>query len=77
MPAIPYQIIHGGRDAAVAKARHSDRLVPLLRGRGIAVEYIEAPEMGHCGPFPAIAVHRRYVDFIPEQVERLGRAGPA
>lgn len=62
MPAIPYLIVHGVRDQAVNKARHSDRLVALLRQRGLPVEYLEEPEMAHCGPF-TWPTWRRVVEF--------------
>ena len=52
MPDIPYLIVHGGADEAVAKAAHSDKLVAALRARGVQVDYEEIPEMGHCGPLP-------------------------
>lgn len=68
LPNIPYQILHGGRDAAVSKAKHSDPLVAAMRKRGLPVEYIEAPEMGHCGPLPTWAIYRRMVDFIGENL---------
>jgi len=68
MPDIPYQILHGGEDKAVSKEHHSDRLVAALRGRGLRVEYIEVPEMGHCGPFPTFALVRRFTDFIGENL---------
>jgi dipeptidyl aminopeptidase/acylaminoacyl peptidase len=68
MPDIPYQILHGGEDKSVSKQRHSDRLVATLRGRGLRVEYIEVPKMGHCGPFPTYSVYRRFIDFIGENL---------
>ena len=52
MPDIPYRIIHGDQDKAVAKSRHSDKLVPAMRKHGLKVEYIEVAGMGHCGPLP-------------------------
>jgi dipeptidyl aminopeptidase/acylaminoacyl peptidase len=47
MPDIPYLIVHGDQDTAVNKARHSDRLVAAMRARGLRVNYIEVPGMGH------------------------------
>lgn len=64
LPDIPYQIVHGDRDTAVAKPAHSDRLVAAMRGRGLRVEYLEVPGMGHCWPIPDLAVHRRMQAFL-------------
>jgi dipeptidyl aminopeptidase/acylaminoacyl peptidase len=63
MPDIPYQIIHGVQDTGVAKSKHSDKLVPLLRKKGLNVEYLEVPEMVHCSPMPH-AVWKRQTDFV-------------
>jgi dipeptidyl aminopeptidase/acylaminoacyl peptidase len=52
MPDIDYLIVHGTDDTAVAKAAHSDRMVPAMRARGLRVDYQEIPGMGHCGPLP-------------------------
>jgi len=71
MPDIPYQILHGGEDKAVSKEHHSDRLVSTLRDRGLRVEYIEVPEMGHCGPFSTFALVRRFIDFIGENLPSI------
>ena len=68
LPDIPYQILHGGRDKSVGKERHSDLLVAAMRQRGLRVEYLEEPEMGHCGPLPSFAVHRRLLDFVIAQL---------
>lgn len=69
LPDVPYQILHGGQDKAVRKDLHSDKLVAAMRARGLRVEYIEEPEMGHCWPLPSFALHRRLVDFV------IGQAG--
>jgi len=63
MPAIPYLIVHGSEDKAVAKSIHSDPMVAALRRRGLNVEYIEVPGMGHGGPIPVEAI-KRQVDFV-------------
>ena len=63
MPRIPYLVIHGDKDAAVAKARHSDPLVAAMRGCGLNVEYVEVPGMGHGGPMP-LAVLERQAQFV-------------
>ena len=68
LPDVPYQIIHGGKDTAVGKVQHSDPLVAAMRGRGLRVEYLEEPEMRHCGPLTNHALHRRMVDFVLEQL---------
>jgi dipeptidyl aminopeptidase/acylaminoacyl peptidase len=71
MPDIPYLIIHGGKDRAVAKARHSDKMVAALRRRKLKVEYIEVPGMGHCGPMP-LKVLQREVEFVVEAMRAGG-----
>ena len=68
MPDITYQILHGGGDQAVNKERHSDRLVAAMRQRGLRVEYLEEPGMGHCGPLPTFALQRRLIDFVSQQL---------
>jgi dipeptidyl aminopeptidase/acylaminoacyl peptidase len=65
LPDIPYQIIHGVKDQAVGKAKHSDALVDTMRRRGLRIEYIEAPDMAHCGPV-TYEQHRRMIDFVFE-----------
>jgi dipeptidyl aminopeptidase/acylaminoacyl peptidase len=67
MPDIPYLVIHGQLDQAVAKDRHSDPLVAALRARGRRVEYLEEPEMRHCGPM-SLAAYERWRDFVIEQL---------
>lgn len=67
LPDIPYFIIHGGEDKAVSKANHSDKLVPAMRKRGLRVEYVEVPGMGHCGPLP-IDVLTRHIGFVAAQM---------
>ena len=63
MPDIPYLIIHGVKDTGVSKANHSDKLVAQMRKRKMKVEYIELPEMGHCGPLP-IEVMQKHIEFV-------------
>jgi alpha-beta hydrolase superfamily lysophospholipase len=67
MPDIAYQIIHGARDKAVNKERHSDRLVAALRQHGRRVDYLELPDMEHCQPFTWPA-YRQMVDFVIGQL---------
>jgi pimeloyl-ACP methyl ester carboxylesterase len=76
MPDIPYLILHGGADKAVAKSMHSDKLVEALRSRGVSVEYRVREEMGHCGPldWPLL---RRWTDFVLEHLEGNGEGGGA
>ena len=62
LPDVPYLIIQGDQDALVDKARHSDTLVPLMRERGLSVEYREQAIMGHCGPLDW-TLHRLWADF--------------
>jgi dipeptidyl aminopeptidase/acylaminoacyl peptidase len=52
MPDIDYLLVHGIEDTVVAKAAHSDRIVPAMQARGLRVNYAEVPGMGHCGPMP-------------------------
>ena len=63
MPDIPYLIIHGGKDKAVSKSHHSDKMVAAMRRRKLRVEYIEVRSMGHCGPLP-LKVMQRNVAFV-------------
>ncbi len=42
---------------------HSDPMAAAMRKRGLDVEYIEVPDMGHGGPMP-VAVIQRQVDFV-------------
>ena len=67
MPDIPYLLVHGGKDRAVDKARHSDRFVAAMRQAGRSVEYIEIPAMGHCGPMPVETI-ARMIDFVADAV---------
>jgi dipeptidyl aminopeptidase/acylaminoacyl peptidase len=69
MPDVPYLIIHGDQDKAVAKARHSDRLVAAMRKRKMKVEYVEVSGMGHGGPIPLEVVERR-VQFVQSLLRR-------
>lgn len=50
LPNVPYLIIHGCKDKAVNKVRHSDKLVAQMRQRGMNITYVESPDMEHCGP---------------------------
>ena len=69
MPDIPYLIVHGGKDTAVNKQNHSDRMVAAMRKRKLQVEYIELPAMGHCGPLPLAVIHRS-IKFITQNFQR-------
>jgi dipeptidyl aminopeptidase/acylaminoacyl peptidase len=69
MPDIPYLIIHGGKDQAVAKKQHSDKMVAALRKRRLKVEYIEVAGMGHCWPMP-LKVLQRQVQFVAAAMGR-------
>ena len=63
MPDIPYLVIMGDLDALVSKARHSDPLVAAMRERGMNVEYVEVPGMGHGSAMP-LAVLERQIRFV-------------
>jgi dipeptidyl aminopeptidase/acylaminoacyl peptidase len=63
MPDIPYLIIHGLLDKAVAKHLHSDPLIAGMRKLGRQIEYIEEAEMGHCGPM-SMHAHERWREFV-------------
>ncbi len=65
MPDIPYLLIHGGQDPAVAKSHHSDPMVAAMRAQGLNVRYLEVPRMQHCGPLP--------LEVLTEQVEFVSR----
>jgi pimeloyl-ACP methyl ester carboxylesterase len=45
-----YFIMHGILDKAVGKAAHSDKLVRLMRKKGMDITYIEDERMAHCSP---------------------------
>ena len=51
MPDIPYLIVHGEKDAAVAKADHSDPFCQALKQAGRNLVYLELPNMEHCSPW--------------------------
>jgi dipeptidyl aminopeptidase/acylaminoacyl peptidase len=63
MPKIPYLIVHGDKDAAVSKSRHSDRMVAAMRRKKLKVDYVEVPGMGHGGPMP-IQVLEKSIRFV-------------
>jgi dipeptidyl aminopeptidase/acylaminoacyl peptidase len=69
MPDIPYMIIHGVKDTGVAKVKHSDKLVPLMRKAGLNVEYLEVPEMVHCSPVPP-GVWKRWTQFVCDKLRK-------
>jgi len=62
-PDIPYLILHGDKDSAVNKEKHSDRLVKEMVKRKHAVEYIEVPGMENCQISDYIA-YRKTIDFL-------------
>jgi len=63
MPDIPYLIIHGDADEAVAKHLHSDPFVAAMRRQGRKVEYMEVPGMMH-GDLMPVEVFEKQVDFV-------------
>jgi dipeptidyl aminopeptidase/acylaminoacyl peptidase len=63
LPDIDYLIVHGEEDPAVLKSAHSDPQVAAMRARGLRVEYLEVPGMGHCGPLPP-EVSQRIHEFL-------------
>lgn len=63
MPDIPYRIIHGGKDMAVSKRHHSDKMVAAMLKRRMDVEYVEVADMGHCGPLP-LKVIQHNIEFV-------------
>ena len=65
MPDVPYLIIHGGKDPAVSKRHHSDKMVAAMRKRKLKVEYVEVAGMGHCWPLP-LEVLLREVEFVAD-----------
>ena len=69
MPDIPYRILHGGKDKAVSKRHHSDKMVAAMRKRKMNVEYIEVANMGHCGPLP-LKVMQDNVEFVATAMNR-------
>jgi len=67
MPDIPYLLAHGDKDGAVFKAHHSDRMVAAMRDRGLRVEYVEVPGLGHGSPMP-IEVLAGQIEFVAEHL---------
>ena len=63
MPDIPYLIIHGEKDQAVAKAHHSDPFCRALKQAGRNLTYLELPNMEHCGPWD-YASFQATTDFV-------------
>ncbi|MGI5867870.1 MAG: alpha/beta hydrolase family protein [Kiritimatiellia bacterium] len=69
MPDIPYRIIHGGKDKAVSKRHHSDKMVAAMREHRLNVEYVEVAGMGHGGPLP-LGVLEGNVTFVASAMSR-------
>jgi dipeptidyl aminopeptidase/acylaminoacyl peptidase len=63
MPDIPYLVIHGDRDLAVNKEKHSDRFCAEMRRLGRKIEYLEVQGMGHGADTPYHAT-RKGIDFV-------------
>ncbi len=63
MPDIPYLIIHGDKDKAVNKERHSDKFVAAMRAQGRRIEYLEVPGMGHGFNTPLSVMQKQY-EFV-------------
>jgi pimeloyl-ACP methyl ester carboxylesterase len=68
MPSIPYLFVHGDKDVAVKKTAHSDPMVAAMRARGLPVEYLECPKLGHGGPLDHATTHR-ILDFVAGQLK--------
>ena len=71
LPDIPYLLLHATHDPSVKKEAHSLPMVAAMRQRGLNVDYMECPQMVHCGPI-TYASHRRTVDFILGNLNRTG-----
>jgi dipeptidyl aminopeptidase/acylaminoacyl peptidase len=63
MPDIPYLVIHGDKDQAVNKEKHSDKFVVEMKKAKKNLKYIEVPVMGHGGNMPYSA-SRAQIDFV-------------
>ncbi len=63
MPDIPYLVIHGDKDEAVNKQIHSDKMVARMKDRGLKVEYVEVPGMGHGTAMP-LYVSEKMIKFV-------------
>jgi len=63
MPDVPYLLIHGDKDQAVNKAKHSDRFVAEMHQHQKKVCYLEVPGMTHGGNVPFQA-SRAQIDFV-------------
>jgi dipeptidyl aminopeptidase/acylaminoacyl peptidase len=69
MPKIPYLLIHGDKDQAVNKEKHSDRFVAEMRKLKHDIEYLEIPGMGH-GTNTPYRASRAQVDFVKRFFKR-------
>jgi dipeptidyl aminopeptidase/acylaminoacyl peptidase len=69
MPDIPYLIVHGEKDQAVKKSAHSDPMVALMRKRGLSVEYLDRPNLGHGGPMD-YPTSRRIIEFVTSNLRK-------
>ena len=63
MPDIPYLLIHGDKDTAVNKQRHSDLFVAEMLASKRKVEYVQVPGMGHGSAIP-FHVSRKRIDWV-------------
>jgi dipeptidyl aminopeptidase/acylaminoacyl peptidase len=63
MPDIQYLLIHGDKDIAVNKERHSDRFAAEMRLHNRNLEYVEVPGMGHNSNIP-FHVSRRRIEWV-------------
>lgn len=63
MPDIPYLVIHGDKDTAVSKEKHSDRFVAEMGVKNRKVEYIQVSGMGHGSNIP-YEVSRKRIDWV-------------
>jgi len=69
MPCIPYLIIHGEDDAAVAIG-HSEKMAAALKQQNHQVEFIRVPRMGHAVNVP-FTVWQKKVDFAVSLLDDL------
>lgn len=67
LPDIPYMVVHGEADNQVSKVHHSDRLVAVMKERGLRIEYVPVPGMTHCGAYPD-EIGQRVQSFLLAQL---------
>lgn len=71
LPEIPYFFAHCEEDSKVNKGKHSDRLVPAMRERGLEVTYLKVPLRDHIDLTPE--AYEQIFDFIVQSFHKETR----